>query len=129
MLNILTLRFESPVISSPYFYGWHTKLNTGLLKDPNHLFLGIPYSCKSPNKKNSWKNKNCLNISFDFISLIHMRRRRLGIDSVLATTSNNPPINRKRLRVVKQTPAPGAEDAEPVSLIPVGLHCLERGCL
>ena len=25
--------------------------------------------------------------------------------------------------------APGVEDAEPVALIPVGLPCLERGCL
>ena len=31
--------------------------------------------------------------------------------------------------VVQQTPAPGAEDAEPVILIPVGLPCLERGRL
>ena len=28
-----------------------------------------------------------------------------------------------------KTPAPGAEDAEPVSLIPVGLPCLKRGRL
>ena len=33
------------------------------------------------------------------------------------------------LRVVYQTPAPGAEDAEPVILTPVGLPCLERGRL
>ena len=30
------------------------------------------------------------------------------------------------IRVVWQTHAPGAEDAEPVNLIPVGLPCLER---
>ena len=33
------------------------------------------------------------------------------------------------IRVVKQTPAPGAENAEPVTLIPVGFPCLERGRL
>ena len=33
------------------------------------------------------------------------------------------------IRVVKQTPDPGAEDAKPVILIPVGLPCLERGRL
>ena len=31
--------------------------------------------------------------------------------------------------MVQQTPAPGAEDAEPVILVPVGLPCLERGRL
>ena len=33
------------------------------------------------------------------------------------------------IRVVKQTPDPGAEDAELVILTPVGLPCLERGRL
>ena len=33
------------------------------------------------------------------------------------------------MRVVLQTLAPGKEDAEPVSLVPVGLPCLERGRL
>ena len=33
------------------------------------------------------------------------------------------------IRVVQQTPAPGAKDAELVILIPVGLPCLKRGRL
>ena len=52
---------------------------------------------------------------------------RIGKNSPLFTQS---PTNKPQLVTGGLTnPAPGAEDAEPVALIPVGLPCLERGRL